>query len=197
MEERDVVVHCDESVRSDVLIERLKDYDRRLSLHTFGEFERMSDFKRARNRAIVGEVVDDIGICCWYIRCIIRGSRVHGNISDFYDCVFIGTEYITESVLHGESLSTHEDPVVEYVSIPNTCVRFDNISIERFNAIACDEKKVNLIKKIPLWMGSLLVFGGGRGFFAEIGKRRGILERTSREIEAQLYCPSMRRSGYM
>lgn len=146
MEERNVIVRCDESAYSDMLIKRLKNYDRRLARHTFEQYEYMSDFV-AKYACVVGEIVGECRCGYQYMRCFIKhGTTMYGAFGvGFCDCCFANISVIYGVELYGENISVNRKSMVENVRVPDSNIEFDLLPIERYNEIVTDKEKYKAI----------------------------------------------------
>lgn len=141
MEKNHVTIRCDESVRSDALIKRLKGYDRRLARHTLEEYGYMESFISEKD-CIVGAVVNECRERYRYVRCIITGKFLFCQAeTEFYDCYFIDTDSIYGATIYGESVAIGINPVAINIRVPKSSVIFEKIRINKFNEIVEDEEK--------------------------------------------------------
>lgn len=147
MEERGIIVRCDENICSDTLIKRLKNYDRRLARHTFDHYEYMSDLI-STDKCVVDEIVCDGNTSVrHYVRCIIMEGSVTFCCTDtgFYDCCFIGVENIYHAELFGESISVGKETIAKRVHVPESSIVFEEISIEQYNKIIANKEKYEIL----------------------------------------------------
>lgn len=156
MERNGVVVRCDEHTGCDILIKRFKKYDRRLSRQTLGKFEHISDLMngvkgcRGDRDVFENEVIDEVGSCSVYVRCIIRSrtSMIFPHIDTlFYDCVFVDTDSICGVSLHGENLSVRNQITVSDCMVFASGIVVNYVTLEQFNEILCDEGKMRVLNE--------------------------------------------------
>lgn len=150
MDKCNVIICCDESARSDMLIARLRSYDRRLARHTFDEYEYTRDFMPG---AVTEKVVTQIDPGSRYSRCVIMtGIRISIRSEQemiFHDCLFIGVNIIMGVIMSGENTWTGGDILVRNIGILGTKLMICSALLGEFNEIVCNKEKVKFIRGIP------------------------------------------------